>query len=272
MRNIALRVAYDGTDFVGSQWQNQGRSVQAALEEAWQELTQEQRRLLLAGRTDAGVHAQGQVANVRTETRHDLTTIRRGLNALLPEDVAVQAVCEVDREFHARYNAIRREYRYLIDNSPAPLPFLRNLALRVEQPLDTAAMAEALPLLEGTHDFAAFTVNSPEQKSTVRSLYQARLSEVELFGRPLIAIDLAANAFLQHMVRVIVGTLLQIGRGRMKPAQLGAVLASRDRRAAGPTAAAHGLNLVEVVYPEKAVVWEDGRRRPRSREGDSRNI
>ncbi|NJN15988.1 MAG: tRNA pseudouridine(38-40) synthase TruA [Oscillochloris sp.] len=266
MRNIALRLAYDGTDFVGSQWQNQGRSVQGALEEAWQGLTQEQRRLLLAGRTDAGVHAQGQVANVRTETQHDLTTIRRGLNALLPEDVAIQAVCEVDREFHSRYSAIRREYRYLIDNAPAPLPFLRNLALRVEQPLDTGAMAAALPLLEGTHDFAAFTVNSPEQKSTVRTVYQARLGSIELFGRQLIAIDLAANAFLQHMVRVIIGTVLKVGRGKMKPDQMSDVLASCDRRAAGPTSAAHGLNLIEVIYPDGVVEWEDGRQRPRIRE------
>lgn len=256
MRNVALRLAYDGTDFIGSQYQNQGRSVQGALEEAWQQFAQEQRRFTLAGRTDAGVHAQGQVANVRTATRHDLRTIRRGMNAILPDDVAIQAVCEVDYEFHARFTANRRDYRYLIDNNRAPLPMLRNLALHVEQPLDTAAMAAALPQLEGTHDFAAFTVNSPDQKSTVRKMFLARLDEVELFGRRLLAIDLAANAFLQHMVRVIVGTVLLVGRGRMTPEQFGEVLRQRDRKAAGPTAPAHGLTLVAVGYPPGALGWD----------------
>jgi len=256
MRNVALLLAYDGTDFVGSQFQNQGRSVQGVVEAAWEELAQERRRFTLAGRTDAGVHAQGQVANVRTETRHDLRTIRRALNHILPEDVAVQAVSEVDYDFHARFTATRRDYRYLIDNGSAPLPTLRNVALHVEQPLDAAAMAAALPLLEGSHDFAAFTVNTPDQKSTVRTVHLARLGETELFGRRLLAIDLAANAFLQHMVRVIVGTVLLVGRGRMRPEQLGEVLKRRDRKEAGPTAAAHGLTLTGVSYPRARLAWD----------------
>jgi tRNA pseudouridine38-40 synthase len=267
MRNVALLLAYDGTDFVGSQWQNQGRSIQGALEGAWEELTQERRRFTLAGRTDAGVHAHGQVANVRTETRHPLTTVLRGMNALLPEDVRALAAQEVSPEFHARYSAIRRDYRYLIDTSPAPLPTLRHLVLHVEQRLDVGAMAEALPLLEGTHDFAAFTVQSADQKSTVRTVLMARLSEVELYGRRLIAIDLAANAFLQHMVRVIVGTALLVGRGRMKVAELRQVLERRDRKAAGPTAAAHGLTLTWVSYPDELLRWDDARAQRKTREG-----
>lgn len=267
MRNIALLLAYDGADFVGSQWQNQGRSVQAALEGAWEELAQERRRFTLAGRTDAGVHAHGQVANVRTESKHPLNTVRRGMNALLPEDVRVLAAREVGSEFHARYSATRRDYRYLIDNGPAPLPTLRHLALHVEQQLDVGAMAEALPLLEGTHDFAAFTVVSADQKSTVRTVHTARLGEVELFGRRLIAIDLAANAFLQHMVRVIVGTALLVGRGRMAAAELQRVLERRDRKAAGPTAAPHGLTLTWVSYPPELVRWDDERAQRKTREG-----
>lgn len=259
MRNIALLLAYDGTDFVGSQWQSQGRSVQAALEEAWEQLTQERRRFTLAGRTDAGVHAQGQVANVRGETRHPLGTVVRGMNALLPDDVRVLAAKEVGTDFHARYSATRREYRYLINNGSAPLPTLRHLALHVEGKLDTGAIAEALPLLEGTHDFAAFTVQSADQKSTVRTVHVARLGETEILGRRLIAIDLAANAFLQHMVRVIVGTALLVGRGRMKAAELRRVLERRDRKAAGPTAAAHGLTLTSVRYPPELVRWDDER-------------
>ncbi len=256
MRNIALLLAYDGADFVGSQFQNQGRSVQGALEGAWEELTRETRRFTLAGRTDAGVHAHGQVASVRSETRHSTATLMRGMNALLPDDVRVLAVREVSAEFHARRSAVRRDYRYLIDNGPAPLPTLRHLALHVEQPLDVTAMAEALALLEGTHDFAAFTAPSAEQKSTVRTVYQARLREVELFGRALIAIDMAANAFLQHMVRVIVGTVLQVGRGRMGVTEFRQVLEGRDRKAAGPTAAPHGLILTSVSYPPGLVRWE----------------
>ncbi len=259
MRNLALLLAYDGTDFVGSQWQNQGRSVQAALEDAWEQLAQERRRFTLAGRTDAGVHAQGQVANVRTESQHPLNTVLRGMNALLPDDVRVLAAREVGPDFHARYSAIRREYRYLIDTGPAPLPMLRHLALHVEGRLDAEAMAEALPQLEGTHDFAAFTVQSAEQKSTVRTVYRARLGEVEILGRRLLAIELAANAFLQHMVRVIVGTVLLVGRGRMTAADLRRVLERRDRKAAGPTAAAHGLTLTAVRYPPELVRWDDER-------------
>lgn len=259
MRNIALLLAYDGTDFIGSQWQNQGRSVQAALEDAWEQLTQERRRFTLAGRTDAGVHAQGQVANVRGETRHPLNTVVRGMNALLPDDVRVLAAKEVGPDFHARYSATRRDYRYLIDHGVAPLPTLRHLALHVEGKLDTGAMAEALPLLEGTHDFAAFTAPSADQKSTVRTVHVARLGEAELLGRRLIAIELAANAFLQHMVRVIVGTALLVGRGRMQAAELRRVLERRDRKAAGPTAAAHGLTLTSVRYPPELVRWDDER-------------
>jgi tRNA pseudouridine38-40 synthase len=257
MRNIALLLAYDGTDFIGSQLQNQGRSIQGALEAAWEELNQDRRRFTLAGRTDAGVHANGQVANVRGETRHPLKTLVRGMNALLPDDVRVLAAREVDAEFHARYSAIRRDYRYLLEVGPAPLPTLRHLALHVEGRLDLAGMAEALPQLEGTHDFAAFTVQSPQQKSTVRTVHMARLSEIELLGRRMVAIDLAANAFLQHMVRVIVGTILLVGRGRMTAAELRRVLERRDRKAAGPTASAHGLTLVAVRYPPALLRWDD---------------
>jgi tRNA pseudouridine38-40 synthase len=257
VRNIALRLAYDGTDFVGSQYQNQGRTVQGALEQAWEELTQERQRMTLAGRTDAGVHAIGQVANIRTATRHSRKTILRGMNAKLPPDLAIQAVCDVEMDFHARHSAQRREYRYLIDNNLAWLPTQRNYVLYIEQRLDLAAMAEALPRLEGTHDFAAFSALVPDQRSTVRTCYTARLSEVAVFGRRLIAIDLAANAFLQHMVRVIVGTVVLVGRGKITADDFQHILESRERKAAGPTAVAHGLTLVSVGYPVGLLRWDD---------------
>lgn len=257
MRNIALRLAYDGADFVGSQLQSQGRTVQGALEAAWEGLTQERQRMTLAGRTDAGVHAHGQVANVRSPTRHPLGTIVRALNAQLPEDVRILAAQEVGPDFHARHSAVRRDYRYLLDVGPVPLPTLRHLALHVEGRLDPLAMAEALPQLEGNHDFAAFTVQSPDQPNTVRTVHVARLVETEVLGHRLLALDLAANAFLQHMVRVIVGTILLVGRGRMTGAEFRRVLERRDRKAAGPTAVAHGLTLLSVRYPPELVRWDD---------------
>ncbi|MGB9738397.1 MAG: tRNA pseudouridine(38-40) synthase TruA [Chloroflexus aggregans] len=255
MRTIALLLAYDGTDFAGSQWQTDVRTVQGAIEAAWEALTQEQRRIVLAGRTDAGVHASGQVAHVQTATRHSLATIWRGLNAHLPTDVTVQNVGEAVRDFHARYSAIEREYRYVIDCAPAPLPQLRHQALHYAGTLDVTAMATALKLLEGTHDFAAFTTATPSQRSTVRTMYWTRIVERVWFDRRLLAIELAANAFLQHMVRMIVGTLLLVGRGRMTVDQFGEVLAGRDRRLAGPTAPAHGLTLTAVRYPPGLIRW-----------------
>jgi tRNA pseudouridine38-40 synthase len=248
MRNIALRIEYDGTDFVGSQWQNNGRTVQGELEGAWEQLTQARRRVNMAGRTDAGVHARGQVANVRTETELDLATIQRGLNAILPEDVGVQSAWEVPYDFHARHTAIRRDYRYLIDNGPSAAPLLRRHTASITRRLDVAAMHQALEVLLGTHDFAAFA-GGPQEGSTIRTCYMASCLLAEVWGQPLIAIDLAANAFLRHMVRNIVGTLLLVGEGKLNAASFAAVLAGRDRRKAGRTAPAHGLYLMSVSYP-----------------------
>ena len=248
MRNVALRIEYDGTDFVGSQWQNNGRSVQGELEGAWEQLTQERRRVNMAGRTDAGVHARGQVANVRTESELDFATIQRGLNAILPEDVGVREVWEVDYDFHARHTAIRRDYRYLIDNGPSASPLLRRHAIHIARRLDVAAMNAALENLPGMHDFAAFA-GGQQEGSTIRTCYIASCQPVEVWGQPLIALDLAANAFLRHMVRNIAGTLLMAGEGKLSVAGFAAVLAGRDRRKAGRTAPAHGLYLMSVSYP-----------------------
>jgi len=248
MWNIALRIEYDGTDFVGSQWQNNGRSVQGELEGAWERLTQEQRRINLAGRTDAGVHARGQVANVRTETRLDLATIQRGMNAILPEDVAVLEAREVPIDFHARHSAIRRDYRFLIDQGWVASPLLRRHAIHVARQLNVAAMQSALEALVGTHDFAAFA-GGAQEGTTVRTCYEASCRATEMAGQPLIIIELAANAFLRHMVRNIVGTLLLVGEQKLGKEEFAAVLAGRDRRKAGRTAPAHGLYLMSVSYP-----------------------
>ncbi|HEU5097818.1 MAG TPA: tRNA pseudouridine(38-40) synthase TruA [Roseiflexaceae bacterium] len=248
MRNIALRIEYDGTDFVGSQWQNNGRSVQGELEGAWEQLTQQRQRVNLAGRTDAGVHARGQAANVRSETKLDLATIERGLNAILPEDVAVLEAWEVPYDFHARHTAIRRDYRFLIDNASVASPLLRRHAIHHARRLQIGSMQAALEALLGRHDFAAFA-GGQQEGSTIRTCYLANCQSIDLWGQPLIAIDLAANAFLRHMVRNIVGTLLLVGEGKLDLEGFAAVLASRDRRKAGRTAPAHGLYLMSVSYP-----------------------
>lgn len=248
MRNIALRIEYDGTDFAGSQWQNNGRTVQGELERAWQQLAQEQLRINLAGRTDAGVHARGQVANIRTETHRDLGTIQRGLNALLPADIAVLTAWEVPLDFHARHTAIRRDYRFLIDNGRVASPLLRHHALHIARQLDARAMHNALKALVGTRDFAAFA-GSGQTGSTIRTCYEACCHPIELWGQPMIAIDLAANAFLRHMVRNIVGTLLLVGEIKLDETDFAIIAAGADRRKAGATAPAHGLYLMSVSYP-----------------------
>lgn len=254
MRNIALRIAYDGTDFVGSQWQTNGRSVQGELEGAWDQLTQDRRKFVLAGRTDAGVHASGQVANVRTETSRDVATLLRGLNALVPEDVAVHAVWEADWDFHARHDAIQRDYRYLIDNRQVASPLTRRFAVHVPYQLDLAAIGEALTRLLGRHDFAAFAA-AAQEGSTVRTCYSVGCQVVDVLGEPLVAIDIAANAFLQHMVRNIVGTMLLVGERKLSADGLTEILNGRDRRKAGRTAPSHGLCLMSVSYPAQ----DDGR-------------
>ncbi len=250
MRTIALRLAYDGTHFIGSQWQSNGRSVQGEVERAWEAFTQQQQRFTFAGRTDAGVHAQGQVAHVRTDVQHTVAVIQRAMHALVPNDIAVLEAWEPGQSFHARFSAIWRWYRYLIDNGNTQLPLLRHCTLHYAHPLDSEAMQAALLSLSGSHDFAAFTKMQQPSHSTVRCCSQATCRLIDIFARPIIAIDLTANAFLQHMVRTIVGTLLLVGHGHMTPEEFGQLIEKRDRRQAGPTAAAHGLTLMAVGYPE----------------------
>lgn len=250
MRNIALQLEYDGSDLLGSQFQLNGRTVQGELETAWQKFTGETLRWNFAGRTDAGVHAWGQVANARTATRHSIATVQRALNALLPEDIAVRRAWEVPYAFHARYSAIRRDYRYLLLLEPSRSALLRRRAVHIDLTLDVAAMARAVQILKGVHDFAAF--GSTPEGSTVRECFAAECREETENNLPLVVIDLAATGFLRHMVRTVVGTLLQVGRGQRGEEAMARILKSRDRAQAGPTAPAHGLYLMSVTYPENA--------------------
>lgn len=250
IRNIALTLEYDGTAFAGSQFQVGERTVQGELEAAWTKLTGDTLRWSFAGRTDAGVHARGQVANAHTHTSYDLPTIQRALNALGPRDLGVRGIREVPLDFHARFSAWRRDYRYLILNERWPAPLLRTRMLHVPQALDVAAMDDGIRRLVGEHDFVSFGTVS--QGSTVRQCFEARCFGMTSDDRQVVVIEISANGFLRHMVRAITGTLVQVGLGKLTPADVSTILQRRDRAAGGPGAAPHGLYLESVRYDDGA--------------------
>lgn len=245
-RTFRLTLEYDGADFHG--WQVQPgarRTVQGTLEHALARVVHERARVVGAGRTDAGVHAEGQVASVRLATRLAPDALRRALDGVLPEDVTVRALSVERDDFHARHDATAKRYRYRLWNAPVRSPLRRRRALCLQRPLDLAAMRAAAAELVGTHDFASFQAAGSSVRSTTRTLHR-----LDVEGEAGAGIDLVfeGSGFLRHMVRNVVGTLLQVANGRRDPAGMPALLAARDRRQAGPTAPAHPLTLVEVRY------------------------
>jgi tRNA pseudouridine38-40 synthase len=244
-RRLALLMEYQGTAYGGSQYQENAPTVQGALERALSSLTSEPIRVAMAGRTDAGVHAYGQVVAFRTTSGHDVATFVRGTNALLPGDIAVRAAAEVPLDFDPRRQATSRWYRYKILLRPDRPALLRHFAWQIAQPLDTAAMSTAAEGLVGSHDFAAFTAPSEAKRSvTRRNLYRA---DLRCRGRALL-LDVEANAFLLHMVRRIAGTLVEVGAGRMAPEEFGGLVEAAPPGAARWTAPARGLYLMKVRY------------------------
>jgi tRNA pseudouridine38-40 synthase len=241
-----LVLEYDGTDFAGWQSQAHGvRTVQAALAAALAEIAGAPVRVTGAGRTDAGVHAEGQVAAATFDTRLDAATLQRALNAHLPRDVAV-VDCALARDgFDPRREATGKLYRYAVWNGPAPSPLRRRRFHHVPAPLDVAAMKEGAAHLVGRHDFGSFQAAGSSVTDTVRTLHR-----VEIAGAAGAELLLAfeGDGFLRHMVRNLAGTLLEIGAGRRPAGSLPALLAARDRTQAGPTAPARGLTLVRVDY------------------------
>ncbi len=244
--NFRLTLEYDGTDFRGWQLQAEGqRTVQGVVEAAIERVTGTFCRIHGAGRTDAGVHAQGQVASVRIPTRLGTDDLRRALNANLPADVAVVDAAEVDDAFHARFSALGKVYRYRVWNGAIRSP-LRARATHAEpRPLDIEQMSLAAKWLVGRHDFSSFQAAGTEVDSAVRTLTRF---EIDGHRGDEIAFEVAGEGFLRHMVRNLVGTLLEVGRGRREAAQMAQILAARDRTQAGPTAPACGLTLIEVKY------------------------
>jgi len=249
VRNVSVVLEYDGTGFHGFQYQPGQRTVQGELEKALRRITGEEVRVIGAGRTDAGVHAAGQVASFRTTSELPAARLVRALNGVLPPDVAVRSARDVPLEFHARFSARARAYRYSIWNAETPTPLRRYYTYHWRGHLDVEAMRRAAGLVVGTHDFASLAGAADEsgegrERTTLRTVYRA---ECRREGE-LVEIDVEANAFLPHMVRNLVGTLLWVGSGRTDEEGFAAILAARDRSIAGPAAPPHGLCLVDVYY------------------------
>jgi tRNA pseudouridine38-40 synthase len=245
MRTIRMTLEYDGTDYVGWQRQKNGLSIQQVLEEKIAVMTGETVKVTGSGRTDAGVHALAQVAHFRTASAIPPGNFLLGLNSLLPPDIAVRQLEEAPESFHSRHGATGKVYLYRILNRPVRSPLNCRFAWEVFQPLDVPAMARAAFHLRGTHDFTSFsTVHSdaPHRVRTVREISVVRDRE------GFVDITVEAEGFLRYMVRIIAGTLVEVGRGKLRPGDVPAVLAAQDRAAAGMTAPARGLFLKEVRY------------------------
>ena len=263
MRNLRLTIAYDGTAYQGWQVQPNGPSIQAALESAIQKLAGEKVRLTVAGRTDSGVHALGQVANFPTESKIPLEKFIPGLQNFLPDDIVIRQVEEVPVEFHATYDTIRKRYRYLIYNHRLIDPFMRKCAWHFRGPLDSEAMHAAAQHLLGTHDFRCFESHYPNKATSIRTIQEAivgrcstwpawcqteSLNSLPQEDGNFIWFDVVADGFLYNMVRAIMGTLVRVGRGMWEPKQVKQIIENQDRSQAGETAPPHGLYLVSVDY------------------------
>jgi tRNA pseudouridine38-40 synthase len=248
MRWLKLTLAYDGTAYAGWQIQPDQPTVQGTLQGAWREITGEQVRLTAAGRTDAGVHALGQVASVATESTIPNDELCRALNARLPYDMAVLAVDDARQSFHATYDAVSKTYRYRIDNGRIRSVFDRQYSWHYPRPLDAYQMQVAGQALVGRHDFASFETAGSERPDTIRTIFRLVVARGSDDQADFITLEVEGDGFLYNMVRAIVGTLVRVGCGARPGEWVADVLSARDRRRAGQTAPAEGLFLVHVNY------------------------
>ena len=248
MATFKLTLAYDGGDFCGWQAQPAQRTVQGELEAAWREITGETVRVTAASRTDSGVHALGQVVGVQSESRLSAEELLGGVNAKLPSDVVLLSVEEASPDFHATRDARQKRYRYQIHNDRRRPLFDRGRAWHVPQPLDAAAMHRAGQALVGRHDFASFQSAGSERESTVRTIFAVDVSRGAGELSPRVLVEVEGDGFLYNMVRIIVGTLVEVGVGRRDVDSLGTVLEACDRRTAGKTAPPQGLMLLRVDF------------------------
>lgn len=244
MRNIRLRIEYDGSNYSGWQSQKNSTAMQDIIEDAIERLTGKRSRLIGASRTDAGVHAKGQVANFKSETGLSLKSIKDGLNGNLPADIIVTRADEADENFHSQYDAKSKHYRYLLTTHKPVSVFYKNFVAYADCRLNIEAMRNEAKRLLGRHDFSSFASSNSRRRSSIRSIHRL---DIRKKGR-LIYFEIEADGFLYNMARAIVGTLVDVGRGHLKEGSVEKILKGRDRRLAGATAPAKGLCLMKARY------------------------
>jgi tRNA pseudouridine38-40 synthase len=244
MRNIKLTIEYDGKDFNGWQKQPNKLNIQGTIEKAIESITGEEVVLNASGRTDAGVHALGQVANFKTNSNIPIEKMAIAINSRLKKSIVIKDAEEVDERFHSRLNCKRKTYRYVINNSKQGTAIYRNLEYHVSNNIDIDKMSKAVKYFEGEHDFKAFKASGTSSKSSVRTIYEAKVYK----EGDRIFIELTGNGFLYNMVRIISGTLLEVGLGKIQPEEITGIIETGKRENAGKTLPAHGLYLVEVNY------------------------
>ena len=244
MRNIKLTIEYDGKDFNGWQKQPNKLNIQGTIEQAIKNITGEDVELNASGRTDAGVHALGQVANFKTNSEIPIEKFAIAINSKLKKSIVIKKAEEVDERFHSRLNCKRKTYRYIINNSPEGTAIYRYLETHIPQKLDVRKMEQALKYFEGEHDFKAFKASGTSSKSSVRTIYKTQIYKKE----DRIIIELTGNGFLYNMVRIIAGTIVDVGLGQIEPQQIENIIKEKKRENAGKTLPPNGLYLVSVEY------------------------
>ena len=245
MKNIKIVIEYDGTDYHGWQCQANLPTVQKTIEDALRQITGESIKITGSGRTDAGVHAMGQVASFLTETQLDPETLRKALNSTLPRDISIIKAQEVPDDFHAQFSSRSKVYEYRIFNRQHPPALQRNRAWHIPEKLDAGKMKEAAAYLEGTHDFSVFATADITVKTTVRTVERIHVKKTR---EGIILVEIEADGFLKRMVRMITGTLVQTGRGKLSPEGFGQILAEGEKTKDVFTAPPQGLFLKKVIY------------------------
>ena len=244
MRNIKLTIEYDGKEFNGWQKQPNKLNIQGNIEKVLSDITKEDIEIIGSGRTDAGVHALGQVANFKTNSTIPIEKFAIAINSRLKKSIVIKKAEEVPERFHSRYNCKKKTYRYVINNSETGSAIYRNLEYNIKQPLNIEKMQDASQYFVGEHDFSAFKASGTSSKSSVRTIYSAKVTK----EGERIYIELTGNGFLYNMVRIIAGTLVEVGLGKIKPEEITEIIDSKDRQKAGKTLPPYGLYLVEVNY------------------------
>ena len=244
MRNIKLIIEYDGKSFNGWQKQPTKLNIQGEIEKAIEEITGEKVDLTASGRTDAGVHSLGQTANFKTDSQIPIEKIAKAINSKLKKSIVIKSAEEVDERFHSRYSVKSKTYRYIINNSENGTAIYRGLEYHIPMKLDVKKMQEAVKFFEGEHDFKGFKASGTSSKSSIRTIYKGEVKQEE----ERIIIEVTGNGFLYNMVRIIAGTLVDVGLEKIKPEEIPEIIESKDRTKAGKTLPPHGLYLLKVEY------------------------